>query len=81
MNIQLRIITDENIDQIENMNFSNNMLKLHNNYETTTDNMTQYITDYVEDISKMQGKYQNPYVKLEAHTRLRWGGVNFSEGI
>ena len=80
MNIQLRIITEENIDQIETMNFSNNILKLHNQYEKTTEDMNKHITDYLEDITKIQGRYQNPFVKIDNHpTRLRWGGVNFSE--
>jgi DNA-directed RNA polymerase II subunit RPB2 len=82
MNVQMRIITEENIDQIEHMNFSNNVLKLQNNYDATTDNLNKHITDYIEDISKIKGKYKNPYVRVyDEPQRLRWGGVNFSEGI
>jgi len=79
MNIQLRIITEENIDQIETMNFSNNVLKLNNKYESSTDDLKTHITNYVENISKVQGKYQNPFVRLENQNRIRWGGVKFSD--
>ena len=80
MNIQLRIITEENIDQIENMNFSNNILKLNNKYETSTEDLKTHITNYLEDMSKIEGKYKNPFVKLDPpQNRIRWGGINFSD--
>lgn len=77
MNIQMRIITEDNIDQIANMNFSNNILKLDNNYESTTEEMSKHVEKYLEDVSNVKGRYNNPRVKL--NDKIRWGGVNFSD--
>ena len=76
MNIQMRIITEENIEQIQNMNYSNNVLKLDNNYETKIDVLKKHITEYLEDITKVKGNYNNPFVQIteSKETRIRWGG-------
>jgi hypothetical protein len=49
MNIQMRIITEDNIDQLMSMSFSNNMNILLNNDET---NMTDLVTKYKSAIEK-----------------------------
>ena len=76
MNVQMRIITEENIDQIESMNYSNNVLKLDNNYDSKIDNIKKHITNYLEDISKVKGNYHNPLVKIteSKETMIKWGG-------
>ena len=81
MNVQMRIITDENIDQIENMNYSNNVLKLDNNYENKIDVLKNHITNYLEDISNVKGNYNNPFVRLTEpkETKIRWGGSEEKE--
>ena len=31
-------------------------------------------------MSKIEGKYKNPFVKLDPpQNRIRWGGINFSD--
>jgi DNA-directed RNA polymerase II subunit RPB2 len=47
MNIQLRLITDENIDQIEYMNYSKNIGNL-NNENIKDDKIEAYIKDYLK---------------------------------
>jgi DNA-directed RNA polymerase II subunit RPB2 len=49
MNIQMRIITEDNIDQLMSMSFSNNMNILLNDDET---NMTNLVTKYKSAIEK-----------------------------
>ena len=49
MNIQMRIITEDNIDQLMSMSFSNNMNILLNDPNSTT---TELMTKYKKDIEK-----------------------------
>ena len=55
MNIQMRIITDENVDQLLSMSYSNNINKLlSKDSERNTENMDKLIKDYVKDMSQIQ---------------------------
>ena len=52
MNIQLRLITDENIDQIEYMNYSKNICNLNN--ENVEDNkMEDYVKQYLKFVDSL----------------------------
>jgi len=52
MNVQLRVITEENIDHIESMNYSNNILKLNNNYRTKTEIIENFVKEYLADLNE-----------------------------
>jgi len=55
MNIQMRIITDENVDQLLSMSYSNNINKLlHNEQERTTENMDKLIKDFAKQMTYVQ---------------------------
>jgi DNA-directed RNA polymerase II subunit RPB2 len=55
MNIQMRIITDENVDQLLSMSYSNNINKLlHNEEERTTENMDKLIKDFAKQMTYIQ---------------------------
>jgi hypothetical protein len=55
MNIQMRIITDENIDQLLSMSYSNNINKLlHNEQERSTENMDKLIKDFAKQMTYIQ---------------------------
>ena len=60
MNIQLRLITDENIDQIEYMNYSKNIANL-NNENIKDSQIESYIKDYLQfhesNVSKNEENY------------------------
>jgi len=53
MNIQMRIITDDNIDQLMNMTYSDNINKLLQNDST---DLTKLINDYKRNLSNQIGK-------------------------
>jgi hypothetical protein len=50
MNVQMRIITDENVDQLLGMSYSDNMSKL---LQTNKTNLTEVITEYTTEINKI----------------------------
>jgi DNA-directed RNA polymerase II subunit RPB2 len=55
MNIQMRIITDENVDQLLSMSYSNNINKLlHNDQERSTENMDKLIKDFAKEMAVIQ---------------------------
>jgi len=55
MNIQMRIITDENVDQLLSMSYSNNINKLlRKETERSTENIDKLIKDYVKEMSQLQ---------------------------
>jgi DNA-directed RNA polymerase II subunit RPB2 len=55
MNIQMRIITDENVDQLLSMSYSNNINKLlRKETERSTENIDSLIKDYVKEMSQLQ---------------------------
>jgi hypothetical protein len=55
MNIQMRIITDENVDQLLSMSYSNNINKLlHNEQERSTENMDKLIKDFAKQMTYIQ---------------------------
>ena len=59
MNIQMRIITDENVDQLLSMSYSNNINKLlDKDLERTTLNMDILIKDFAREMAKKQAKTQ-----------------------
>ena len=63
MNIQMRIITDENIDQLLSMSYSNNINKLlHNNDERDTLKTDKLIKEYVKKMNNIQSKTQQGYI-------------------
>ena len=47
MNIQMRLITDENVDQLVSMSYSNNISKLLNKSASTKEETEKMIKDYV----------------------------------
>jgi hypothetical protein len=49
MNVEMRIITDENIDQLTNMSFSNNIQKL---LKTDNKNIDEVINNYVNTMNQ-----------------------------
>lgn len=53
LNIQMRIITDENIDQLENMSFSNNIQKL---LKTDNTNLEEVVNNYIQNMNQKLGK-------------------------
>jgi DNA-directed RNA polymerase II subunit RPB2 len=53
MNVHMRIITDDNVDQLMSMSYSNNINKLLNN---TKDNTDYLIKEYVRKINMTQSK-------------------------
>jgi len=57
MNIQMRIITDENVDQLLSMSYSNNINKLLNkDVERSTDNMDNLIKEFAREMAQKQSK-------------------------
>jgi DNA-directed RNA polymerase II subunit RPB2 len=55
MNIQMRIITDENVDQLLSMSYSNNINKLLNNdQERSSENMDKLIKDFAKQMAVIQ---------------------------
>ena len=61
MNIQLRLITDDNIDQIEYMNYSKNISQLNN--ENIKDNKIEgYIKKYLKFVDSSASKNDENYI-------------------
>jgi hypothetical protein len=57
MNIQMRIITDENVDQLLSMSYSNNINKLlHNEQERSTENMDKLIKEFAKEMTVIQAR-------------------------
>jgi len=57
MNIQMRIITDENVDQLLSMSYSNNINKLLNkDVERSTYNMDNLIKEFAREMAQKQTK-------------------------
>ena len=65
MNIQMRIITDDNVDQLLNMSYSNNIYKLlHDNEERTISKTKILITKYCNTIISQPPQIYEHYDKL-----------------
>jgi DNA-directed RNA polymerase II subunit RPB2 len=59
MNIQMRIITDENVDQLLSMSYSNNINKLlHKSEEKNTEKMEAIIKEYTTTLSRSLQQYK-----------------------
>jgi DNA-directed RNA polymerase II subunit RPB2 len=57
MNIQMRIITDENVDQLLSMSYSNNINKLlHNQQERSSENMDKLIKNFAKEMMSIQSR-------------------------
>jgi DNA-directed RNA polymerase II subunit RPB2 len=66
MNIQMRIITDENIDQLMSMSYSNNICKLLDKQcDQNKEQMEKIIKEYVDNMSMIN--------KTELRTRMEQG--------
>jgi DNA-directed RNA polymerase II subunit RPB2 len=62
MNIQMRIITDENVDQLLSMSYSNNINKLLKDTKTTSIKNTELlIKKYVNEMSRLPVKANEGY--------------------
>jgi hypothetical protein len=59
MNIQMRIITDQNVDKLLNMTYSNNIQKLLKSDKSLTETITQYKSDVRNILNKSQNSYSN----------------------
>jgi len=72
MNVQMRIITDENIDQLMNMSYSNNINKL---LQDENMDLTKLIGDYKNNLSKKIREQDNDtYTKNTKNKKIeeRW---------
>jgi hypothetical protein len=59
MNVQMRIITDENVDQLLSMSYSNNINKLlHNDGGRDLERTNNLIKEYVKKMTNIQSKTQ-----------------------
>jgi DNA-directed RNA polymerase II subunit RPB2 len=56
MNVQMRIITEENIDQIKTMNYSNNILKLQNIYSNKESTLVDHLKNFVPQTNLLPSK-------------------------
>jgi hypothetical protein len=66
MNIQMRIITDENVDQLLSMSYSNNINKLlHNKDDKSVEKTSALIKDFVRKMEMEQTKSSDLYVGQE----------------
>lgn len=65
MNIQMRIITDKNIEQLENMIFSKNAENLTGNHDTSSDNIAQILTGAYKEV--IGGKRYEKWRKENKH--------------
>jgi DNA-directed RNA polymerase II subunit RPB2 len=66
MNVQMRIITDENVDQLMSMSYSNNISKLLNKPDNLSkEQMEKMIKDYISSIN-MKTKTNAPQLPMEA---------------
>jgi len=66
MNVQMRIITDENIDQLMSMSYSNNITKLLNNpEEKSKEEIEKMIKDYVSTMNTKIKNIQPEYITKE----------------
>jgi hypothetical protein len=59
MNVQMRIITDDNIDQLPSMTFSNNIQKL---LQVDDNNIEKVISQYISDMNKKSGKVEKTII-------------------
>ena len=66
MNIQMRIITDDNIDQLMNMSYSDNVNKL---LKTDTQDLSKLINDYKNALTKQLRENQETTNKNISKTR------------
>jgi DNA-directed RNA polymerase II subunit RPB2 len=65
MNIQMRIITDENVDQLLSMSYSNNISKLLNKPEhSSKEQIHKMIKDFVANVN-MRTRTQAPQLAME----------------
>jgi hypothetical protein len=65
MNIQMRIITDENVDQLLSMSYSNNINKLlHDSKSQSIENTDALIKEYAKKMAKVQVRSYEGY-KIE----------------
>jgi len=70
MNVQMRIITDENVDQLLSMSYSNNISKLLNGpTEQTSEGMNKLIKDYAGEMTRKQTRPVEEY-KLEERPQI-----------
>ena len=67
LNIQMRIITDENIDQLESMSFSNNIQKL---LKTDNNNIDEVVNNYIQNMNQKIGKVNKNIVIPEEKPEL-----------
>lgn len=69
MNIQMRIITDENVDQLTSMSYSNNINKLLKTEEKDIKNIismyTADISKKIDNINKFNIPIENPVLPIE----------------
>ena len=74
MNINMKIITDENVDQLLSMSYSNNIAKLLNKKEDrTTDNINNIISEYKQkilNINRNARQEQNRNYKQEENISI-----------
>jgi len=69
MNIQMRIITDENVDQLLSMSYSNNINKLlDDKNDRNIENTTSLIKQFVRKMEMGQAKSSEHFVVLESET-------------
>jgi DNA-directed RNA polymerase II subunit RPB2 len=62
MNIQMRIITDENVDQLLSMSYSNNINKLlHKDPDNSVEKMDKIIKEYAKQMTAAQTTTFEPY--------------------
>jgi len=62
MNVQMRIITDDNIDQLLSMSYSNNINKLlHKDESSASENVEKIIKDYARQMISTQSRYNQMY--------------------
>jgi DNA-directed RNA polymerase II subunit RPB2 len=64
MNVQMRLITDENIDRVMDLNYSNNLLKLnHFQTDVTNKELEQYVKEYRNQLkNELEIKNSEKYV-------------------
>ena len=66
MNIQMRIITDENVDQLLSMSYSNNINKLlHKEEDRNMEKMDALIKEYVRQMAETQKIQAKPLISDE----------------
>jgi hypothetical protein len=85
MNIQMRIITDENVDQLLSMSYSNNINKLLHSKddERNTENTDKLIKEYVKKMTNIQSKSESYIIDSyqQLPTPLEQGDIQSSEKL